>query len=164
MIDVETIASLEGILSRIPKTDVFQMHFLLTDKYPLGIDMISASDKLTNFLVNEGFANRDITRPVDPISSSLTGKSYFETSYLFLTDKGRELQSIGSYSLFEESIREKERIEEELLKLNLEKLKFDVKNARRIFNTYWWTFGFSIVAFVVSIILLLDKLGIIFKK
>lgn len=35
--------------------------------------------------------------------------------------------------------------------LDLEKLKYEVKNAKRIYNTYWWTFTFALIALAVSL-------------
>lgn len=35
--------------------------------------------------------------------------------------------------------------------LELEKLKYDVKNAKRIYKTYWWTFAFALIALGASI-------------
>jgi hypothetical protein len=46
----------------------------------------------------------------------------------------------------------------ELEKLNLEKARFDLKNARRIYKTYWWTFSFSIIALIISFFLLYLKI------
>lgn len=46
----------------------------------------------------------------------------------------------------------------ELEKLTLEKARYDVKNAKRIYRTYWWTFTFSLIALIVSLILLILKL------
>ncbi len=39
-----------------------------------------------------------------------------------------------------------------------EKLKYDLKNAKRIFRTYWWTFGIAIISFLVSLALLILRL------
>lgn len=39
-----------------------------------------------------------------------------------------------------------------------EKLEYEVKNAKRIFKTYWWTFSFAIVGLMVSLFLLFLKL------
>lgn len=38
------------------------------------------------------------------------------------------------------------------------KLDLDVKNAQRIYNTYWYTFVAAIAAFVISLLLLILKL------
>lgn len=39
----------------------------------------------------------------------------------------------------------------EFQKLSLEKLKYDTKNAKRIFKTYWWTFFIALLAFLISL-------------
>ena len=49
--------------------------------------------------------------------------------------------------------------QQEIDHLNLKKLRFDVKNSERIFNTYWWTFGFALAALLISIFLLILKLA-----
>ena len=42
--------------------------------------------------------------------------------------------------------------------LQEKKLRIDVKNAERIFKTYWWTFAMALVSLGVSIYLLILKL------
>lgn len=60
----------------------------------------------------------------------------------------------GFPAIFED--QEKERLEaEEKKKLELEKLKFDVKNTKRIYKTYWWTFSFALVGFIYVLIRLI---------
>lgn len=57
----------------------------------------------------------------------------------------------GFMAIFVE--QEKERLEvEEKKKMELEKLRFDVKNTKRIYKTYWWTFGFALIGFVYVLI------------
>jgi len=56
-----------------------------------------------------------------------------------------------SLKIIDEAIRERERLGDE-------KLRYDVKNAKRIFNTYWWTFGFSVAALLLSIFNLIYNL------
>lgn len=41
--------------------------------------------------------------------------------------------------------------ENEVKELNLKKLRLDIKNSQRIFNTYWGTFGISILGLVLAI-------------
>lgn len=38
-------------------------------------------------------------------------------------------------------------------KLSDEKLEYDVKNAKRIFKTYWWSFWFAVIALAISLTL-----------
>lgn len=47
---------------------------------------------------------------------------------------------------------------EEKCSLELEKLKYDTKNSRRIYKTYWITFTFAILAFLISLYNLLKDL------
>lgn len=47
----------------------------------------------------------------------------------------------------------------ELEKLNLEKARLDIRNSKRIYRTYWWTFSFSVISLIVSIILLYLKIS-----
>lgn len=42
--------------------------------------------------------------------------------------------------------------------LELEKLKYDIKNAKRIYKTYWWTFIFAIIALIISLYNLLKDI------
>lgn len=50
------------------------------------------------------------------------------------------------------AIYEKQKAEAEKEALLSEKSKYDVKNAKRIFNTYWWTFGMSILGIFLSLV------------
>jgi hypothetical protein len=43
-------------------------------------------------------------------------------------------------------------------KLNLEKLQYDLKNSKRIFKTYWWTFAFALVSFIYVLIQIVLKI------
>lgn len=42
--------------------------------------------------------------------------------------------------------------------LTSKKLEYDVKNAERIYKTYWWTFVLAIAGFAISLTLLILKL------
>ena len=68
-----------------------------------------------------------------------------------LTDKGREAKKAGGHFLYLKKIEELENLKIERQRLNDEKLKFDVKNSKRIFKTYWWTFAISILAFLLAV-------------
>jgi len=48
--------------------------------------------------------------------------------------------------------------DKEISELTFKKLDLDVKNAERIYDSYWWTFGFALAALVISIFLLVLKL------
>jgi hypothetical protein len=58
----------------------------------------------------------------------------------------------GGFTKIGEAAFSKKRIEDEKETLSLEKLRYDTKNAKRIFKTYWWTFSISILALLLSLI------------
>ncbi|WP_339869751.1 hypothetical protein [uncultured Algoriphagus sp.] len=60
----------------------------------------------------------------------------------------------GFTAIFKEQEKAKQETEEKK-RLELEKLKFDVKNSKRIYKTYWWTFFFALVGFVYVVIRLI---------
>ncbi len=45
----------------------------------------------------------------------------------------------------------KEAQEQEKKYLEFEKLKYDVKNSKRIFETYWWTFRLAVAGFLLAL-------------
>jgi len=66
----------------------------------------------------------------------------------------------GGFIKIAEEIESKAILEAEKEKLNYEKLKYDVKNAKRIFKTYWITFFIAIFGFLISLILLILKIAV----
>ncbi|MGI8950187.1 MAG: hypothetical protein ACR2FN_01250 [Chitinophagaceae bacterium] len=56
----------------------------------------------------------------------------------------------GFKKLFSDDFVEKQKKEKERM-LNLEKLQYDIKNSKSIYNTYWWTFGISIAGFLLAL-------------
>lgn len=60
------------------------------------------------------------------------------------------LNSGGFSHIYDIGSQEIKRKEERDI-LELEKLKYDTKNAKRIFKTYWWTFGFALIALLISL-------------
>lgn len=61
----------------------------------------------------------------------------------FITDGGFSKQFDSEFEQIQRS--------NEYEQLNTEKLKYDIKNAKRIFQTYWWTFILAILAFLISL-------------
>jgi hypothetical protein len=57
----------------------------------------------------------------------------------------------GGFSRLFDSSAEVLRKKEEKEKLELEKLNFDTKNARRVYKTYWFTFAFALIALLISL-------------
>jgi hypothetical protein len=69
-----------------------------------------------------------------------------------LTEKGIAAKNSGGHFAYLNKLAEKEKVDKERQRLSDEKLKFDVKNAKRIFKTYWWTFAFAIVSFIYVLV------------
>jgi hypothetical protein len=46
----------------------------------------------------------------------------------------------------EYAVQEKQ---DQVNELEIEKLRYDVQNAKRMFKTYWWTFGIAILGFLL---------------
>lgn len=78
-------------------------------------------------------------------------KDYKQMNFYRLTSEGRKFIINGGYlAKFAEEERQKKRKERKEL--------IDLKNAERIFTTYWWTFGFAVAGLAISIYLLILKL------
>lgn len=77
--------------------------------------------------------------------SGLSEDTFWASEYVpaFLHD--------GGFSAIYDSAAAKLEIEEEKERLNIEKLRYDVKNSKRIYKTYWWTFAISIVGFLLAL-------------
>lgn len=68
--------------------------------------------------------------------------------YFWVTDYAEIFLYEGGFK----AIYEKQKSEAEKEALLSEKSKYDVKNAKRIFNTYWWTFGMSILGLILALV------------
>lgn len=68
-----------------------------------------------------------------------------------LNDTGRQVKKLGGHFAYLKKLDDKVAADLERQKLNDEKLKYDIKNAKRIFKTYWWTFAISILAFLLAL-------------
>lgn len=80
----------------------------------------------------------------------------FDKRVYRFTAEGRKFVKMGGYKgLFER--------EKELSDLQNEKLKYDVRNAKRVYKTYPTTRLFAWIAFISTIILLLLKLAEVLK-
>jgi hypothetical protein len=78
-------------------------------------------------------------------------------------DTGRAAQKAGGHFAYLKSLDDKALADKERQRLNDEKLKYDVKNAKRIFKTYWWTFCFSVIGLAISLTLGILKLLEVFQ-
>lgn len=69
-----------------------------------------------------------------------------------INDHGKILIAQGGFrSIFEKQQSQLQKAEDKEM-LEDKKLHYDVKNAERIFKTYWWSFGASILALIISIL------------
>jgi len=81
-----------------------------------------------------------------------------DESLFWASDYVKAFLSEGGFSkLFDVTNRNQEQEREEQ-SLNLEKLKYDVKNAKRIYKTYWWTFAFALIALSLSLFTFIKNL------
>jgi|WetSurMetagenome_2_1015567.scaffolds.fasta_scaffold384209_2 hypothetical protein len=67
-------------------------------------------------------------------------------------DYASSFLSNGGYSAWFDKMYAAQEKDSARKDLEDEKLKIDVKNAKRIFKTYWWTFGIALGALVISLI------------
>ncbi len=80
-----------------------------------------------------------------------------------LTQLGKIVKDAGGHFVYLKQLKNKENADRERQRLNDEKLKYDVKNAKRIFKTYWWTFTFAVVGLIISLVLGILKLLEVFR-
>jgi hypothetical protein len=78
--------------------------------------------------------------------------------FLVINKKGRDVVKNGGYGRYLEKRANQTDRQNEIDDLTYKKLRYDTTNSERIFKTYWLTFGLSIAAFVISLILLALKL------
>lgn len=76
----------------------------------------------------------------------------FEPDNFWATEYVKAFLNSGGFTSIYNEEYERRKAELEKNELELEKLKFDVKNSKRIFKTYWWTFSFAIIALILSIL------------
>jgi hypothetical protein len=78
-------------------------------------------------------------------------KSEVTDDLFWVTDYVPAFLSEGGFNQKFKTEFEKAKKLEEKENLDLEKLRYDVKNSRRIYKTYWLTFAFALIALVVSL-------------
>jgi hypothetical protein len=72
-----------------------------------------------------------------------------------ITSEGKKVLLMGGIQKYIDHIEGEIK---EINQLEKSKLILDVKNAQRIYKTYWWTFSIAIGAFVLAVISLLIQL------
>jgi hypothetical protein len=78
--------------------------------------------------------------------------------FLVINRKGRDVVKDGGYEKYLEKRLSQSDRQNEIDDLTYKKLRYDTANSKRMFKTYWLTFGISIAAFVISLVLLVLKL------
>ncbi|HEV8079856.1 MAG TPA: hypothetical protein VGP43_04030 [Chitinophagaceae bacterium] len=87
---------------------------------------------------------------MNSIEENVVGKSVHGYS-IVETYKTRTFLHKGGFKFLHQTQAQIQEKAAEKEKLNLEKLKYDVKNSKRIFRTYWWTFCISIAGFLLAL-------------
>ena len=114
------------------------------------IDAILRKIGLTDNIVRDLQILSTVNKSIVSLENILKYIEKFGDSYI-LTDLGKKVKSAGGHFVYLEKLEEKSIADTERQRLNDEKLKYDVKNAKRIFRTYWWTFGISILGFLLAL-------------
>lgn len=130
---------IDEILPHLPEYGVF--HFATYAKEALGWE----HEKSAQYVLYEKHIEHLAIHQLKYVSIKTKG-FYYE-----LTELGREAKAKGGHFKFMQYLKDKKTLETERQRLNDEKLKYDVKNARRIFKTYWWTFAISLSAFLLAL-------------
>lgn len=74
-----------------------------------------------------------------------------EDDCFWARDYARVFLNEGGFSSDFDSKKEEIIKQQEKEELEIQKLKYDVKNAKRIYKTYWITFAFALIALLISI-------------
>jgi hypothetical protein len=75
-----------------------------------------------------------------------------------LTPLGQKVKKAGGHFSYLQKITDKEDADKERQHLTDEKLKYDVRNSKRIFKTYWCTFTFALISFIYVLIQIVLKI------
>lgn len=81
------------------------------------------------------------------------------SAYYDIRQQGREIHNMGGYKAYLQKKADKEAEEKETKELSKRKLKVDLANAERVYNTYRSTRIFAIVSFIFATALALLKLA-----
>ncbi len=104
---------------------------------------------------------------LDDLRSVLMASNLYETEEISPPPKplklkhevrARIFELDGSVDLYFKELETGRKKALELQKKNEMKLDYDLKNAKNIYKTYWWTFIFALLGLSISLILLVLKL------
>jgi hypothetical protein len=101
-----------------------------------------------------------ITITRDPSPGSIPPQTYFAISKMgrALINSLPDNHVQNPYGWHLEKRRQQEALEATRKEISDVKLKYDLKTAKRIYNSYWWTFSFALIGLLISIILLILKI------
>jgi len=132
----------------------------IADKVLMHFNDHEMTDEYSPF-IKAGFVEAEVeggqhSRTIIAVIKILEDLGYIEQTgnsgqWFLLTEKGREVKNSGGHFAYINKLNEKAKADTERQHLNDEKLAYDVKNAKRIFKTYWWTFAISITALLISL-------------
>jgi len=106
-----------------------------TQEFILENDLRNVMEEAIEYLANKGLIEYE-------------DKTY---QWFKVTDSGRKVKQKGGISYYEEYVRKQEKEQYQRQLKSDEKLDFDLKNAKRVYKTYWWTFTIAILAFLLSV-------------
>ena len=145
------ISIIDKILPHLPDQGVFHFAYFAKDvlNWPSEEvrELVSVKPQLVHIALNQ----------LQYINEKTKG-FYYE-----LNETGRKAKKAGGHFAYQKTIDEKFIADKERQKLNDEKLKYDVKNSKRIFKTYWWTFTFAVIGLAISLTLGILKLLEVFQ-
>lgn len=133
--------------------------FKLNEKYP---NSFNIKEYIGSLFSASDDSQHDIRREITDIFL-LEGIAEYATdrnnpTELKITFKGRDIAKNGDYNAYLEKKGQESINQKEIEDLTITKLKYDVANSKRIFKTYWFTFGMAVLGFAISLILLFLRL------
>lgn len=131
----------------------------LNDKYP---NVVHMKEYFRTLFQQNDDSQHDIRRAVTDtlLNDELVELAGDKSSKVFLVinKKGRDVIRDGGYEKYLEKRASQTDRQNEIDDLTYKKLRYDTANSERMFKTYWWTFGFSVFALAISLVLLALKL------
>jgi len=127
----------------------------LSEKYPNHLNLKEYFQTL--FPSNEEIQHNIRREVIDILrNENLAEENQSNPGHFKITNKGRDVAKNG-FNLYLNNLEEVTNKQKHTEALTYEKLKYDVKNAKRIYRTYWFTFWFAVVGLLISLSLLILK-------
>ena len=99
--------------------------------------------------------DKKLINKFDRDKDRITLKPTYEVSF---TQLAYDIYENGGWLKYMKRLHVEKQLEDLKKKLEIEKLKFDVKNSKRIYNTYWWTFIFSIISLIYVVLKIIQSI------